>query len=108
MDVEAADLLRDGCAGALGKVSHDNMGTLFGKRTALARPIPLAAPVMTATFPSSLPGMVILRWYLVLEASPSQAPVETKTFLSSVNASRASGPSSRPIPDRLKPPKGVQ
>src|SRR5689334_19504151 len=31
-----------------------------------------------------------------------------KTFLTSVNASRASGPSSRPSPDRLNPPNGVQ
>ena len=31
-----------------------------------------------------------------------------KTFLTSQNASRASGPSSRPIPDCLTPPKGVQ
>ncbi len=31
-----------------------------------------------------------------------------KTFLVSVNASGASGPSSRPRPDCLKPPNGVQ
>ena len=31
-----------------------------------------------------------------------------KTFLVSVKAVRASGPSSRPSPDCLKPPKGVQ
>src|SRR5258708_17785253 len=31
-----------------------------------------------------------------------------KTFLVSVNASTASGPSSRPRPDCLKPPNGVQ
>src|SRR5271170_3256077 len=34
--------------------------------------------------------------------------VEMKTFLVSVNASGASGPSSRPRPDCLKPPNGVQ
>src|SRR5215471_7114042 len=31
-----------------------------------------------------------------------------KTFLTSVKASTASGPSSRPRPDCLKPPNGVQ
>src|SRR5215469_725626 len=31
-----------------------------------------------------------------------------KTFLTSVNASTASGPSSRPRPDCLNPPNGVQ
>src|SRR5580692_5619809 len=31
-----------------------------------------------------------------------------KTFLTSVKASSASGPSSRPSPDRLNPPNGVQ
>ena len=40
--------------------------------------------------------------------SDDQLPVATNTFFSSVNASRASGPSSRPIPERLKPPNGVQ
>ena len=31
-----------------------------------------------------------------------------KTFFTSLNASRASGPSSRPMPDCLAPPNGVQ
>ena len=31
-----------------------------------------------------------------------------KTFLTSLNASSASGPSSRPMPDCFTPPKGVQ
>ena len=34
--------------------------------------------------------------------------VAMKTFLTSVNASSASGPSSRPRPDCLNPPNGVQ
>src|ERR1700722_11512054 len=34
--------------------------------------------------------------------------VEMKTFLTSVNAFGASGPSSRPSPEALNPPKGVQ
>jgi hypothetical protein len=34
--------------------------------------------------------------------------VAMKTFLVSVKASRASGPSSRPRPDCLKPPNGVE
>ncbi len=33
--------------------------------------------------------------------------VDIKTFFRSEKASRASGPSSRPIPDCLKPPNGV-
>ena len=63
-------------------------------RRAVSRPIPLAAPVMTATRPSNLPA--------------TQTSVEMKTFLTSVNESRASGPSSRPSPDCLKPPNGVE
>src|SRR5215475_8459309 len=39
---------------------------------------------------------------------PNQLSVAMKTFLTSVNASSASGPSSRPSPDCLKPPNGVQ
>src|SRR6185437_10400062 len=39
---------------------------------------------------------------------PHQSSVEIKTFLVSVKASGASGPSSRPRPDCLKPPNGVQ
>ena len=39
---------------------------------------------------------------------PHKASVEMNTFLVSVNASGASGPSSRPRPDCLKPPNGVQ
>ena len=40
--------------------------------------------------------------------SPNRQSELMKTFLTSLNASRASGPSSRPIPDCLTPPKGVQ
>ena len=38
----------------------------------------------------------------------SYASVLMKTFLTSVNASSASGPSSRPMPLALKPPNGVE
>ena len=52
----------------------------------------------------------------VLEAAARVAPSSTsrfsrsamKTFLVSVNAASASGPSSRPSPERLKPPNGVE
>ena len=67
-------------------------------RRTVARPMPEQPPVTTATLPSSLPAMVI---------SP-HASVLMKTFLTSVNASSASGPSSRPMPLALKPPKGVE
>src|SRR4051794_3526575 len=62
-------------------------------RRAVSSPMPLAAPVMTATRPSNLPV--------------TQTSVAMKTFLTSVNESRASGPSSRPSPDCLNPPNGV-
>ena len=51
-------------------------------------------------------GMVISD--RMVDGRGDQEPVAMKTFFSSVNASRASGPSSRPMPERLKPPKGVQ
>ena len=66
------------------------------RRRAEARPMPLAAagddgdPVL-----QSVQGWL-------------QSSVAMKTFLVSVNASRASGPSSRPRPDCLKPPNGVE
>ena len=66
-------------------------------RRTVARPMPEQPPVTTATLPSSLPAMVL-----------SYASVLMKTFLTSVNASSASGPSSRPRPDCLKPPNGVE
>ncbi len=74
------------------------------KRRTVASPMPEHPPVTTATLPSSRPAMSLLR---------SVEPVETqscamKTFFSSVNAFGASGPSSRPRPDCLKPPNGVQ
>ena len=46
---------------------------------------------------------------LAADALPSaQSSVLMKTFLTSVNESSASGPSSRPRPDCLKPPNGVE
>src|SRR5262249_30568975 len=53
------------------------------------------------------PDTVICR-AAVRPHSPVPYSVEMKTFLISVNASTASGPSSRPRPDCLKPPNGVQ
>ena len=44
----------------------------------------------------------------VLRSVRVQPSVLMKTFLVSVKASSASGPSSRPSPERLKPPKGVE
>ena len=64
-------------------------------RRAVALPMPLPPPVMTTVRPV----------YLSTMAQPS---VEMNTFLTSVNACSASGPSSRPRPDFLKPPNGVQ
>ncbi len=47
--------------------------------------------------------------YLAVETSGhGHSFVEMKTFLVSVNANGASGPSSRPRPEDLKPPNGVQ
>ncbi len=61
------------------------------KRRAVARPIPLPAPVITATLPASRPAGALIGYSFV----------EMKTFLVSVNASGASGPSSRPRPEDL-------
>ena len=63
--------------------------------SAVALPMPLPPPVMTTT----------RSVYLSTMGQPS---VEMNTFLTSVNAWSASGPSSRPRPDFLKPPNGVQ
>lgn len=61
---------------------------------AVARPMPLPAPVMTAVRPvrrrQMFPESVVMS---------VQASVPMKTFLVSVKAARASGPSSRPSPD---------
>ena len=64
------------------------------RRIAVALPIPLPPPVMTAVRPS--------------KRCTAQSSVARKTFLTSVKWCRASGPSSRPRPDFLNPPKGVQ
>ena len=66
-------------------------------RRAVASPMPLPAPVTTATR-SMQPSLHDLTSVSVL----------MKTFLVSVKACSASGPSSRPRPDCLKPPNGVQ
>src|SRR5258706_11361719 len=73
-------------------------------RRALARPMPLPAPVMTATRSCRRCMAGSLRCSL----SAGIQSVAMKTFLVSVNASGASGPSSRPRPDCLNPPNGVQ
>src|SRR5436189_6243640 len=65
-------------------------------RLTAARPIPDAPPVTTATLSFS-------RWVKSIQFSP----IAKKTFLVSVNDRGASGPSSRPSPDCLNPPKGV-
>src|SRR6185437_11113676 len=71
-------------------------------RRALANPIPLPAPVMTAT--RSCKRCMCA----TPELLANQLSVAMNTFLTSVNASSASGPSSRPSPDCLNPPNGVQ
>src|SRR6266545_1245656 len=63
------------------------------KRRAVASPMPPPPPVMTDTRPSS---------------RAIHASVSMKTFLTSVKAATESGPSSRPRPDCLTPPNGVQ
>src|SRR5580693_7401299 len=82
-------------------------------RRALARPMPLPAPVMTATRSSNrriMPAPPYRPTLLPASRCPplGHSPVAMKTFLISVNASGASGPSSRPRPDCLNPPNGVQ
>ena len=71
-------------------------------RRTVARPMPEQPPVMTATLPCDASCHVLV---LLLVTSSQWA---MKTFFSSVNACGASGPSSRPRPDCLKPPNGVQ
>ena len=77
----------------------------LANRWAEAKPIPLAPPVMSAVRPTSRRQMTSDMQFLQVRANQS---VAMKTFLVSVKASGASGPSSRPSPERLKPPKGVQ
>ena len=76
-------------------------------RWTVARPMPEQPPVTTATLPSRRPDMSVLLLG-VGEVVRACAQWAMKTFFSSVNAFGASGPSSRPSPDCLKPPKGVQ
>ena len=110
----AATVLVAWLAGALSRLP-ERIGTIastaaIGAATILLAGM-LAAPVMTATLPSSLPAMWIslqpseMRVKCVVTDRQS---VEMKTFLTSVNESSASGPSSRPMPLCLKPPKGVE
>ena len=69
------------------------------KRRTVASPMPEQPPVTTATRPCD----ASCHWWFL-----SRRQSAMKTFFSSVNAFGASGPSSRPRPDCLKPPNGVQ
>ena len=87
------------------------------KRSHMARPMPLAPPVTTATRSDQAAGvagsvslMSLLSCVLQCGRAAGRAVYSElmKTFFTSLNASSASGPSSRPIPDCFAPPKGVQ
>jgi hypothetical protein len=63
----------------------------------VARPMPLPAPVTTAVRPTSLRQT----GFVGVSVMVGQASVLMKTFLVSVKAASAPGPSSRPSPDCL-------
>ena len=69
--------------------------------------MPLAAPVMTATFPSSLPGMVILRCY-VSSLEPASGAGGDEDVLDLCERLEGVRPELASEAGRLKPPKGVQ
>ena len=76
-------------------------------RRAVAIPIPPVPPVMTATRPArrSVISLLFITRLCCVDGDGYKA---MKMFLVSVKAASASGPSSRPRPDCLKPPKGVE
>ena len=91
-------------------VSRSPMTTVApssANRRTVARPMPLHPPVTTATLPANLPVMLSSSAFSASSVSASVLSVRQsvlmKTFLTSVNASSASGPSSRPEPGLLEP-----
>ena len=95
--VGAADLPATRAPLASSRSAMTTVAPSCANRRTVASPMPEQPPVTTATLPSSLPAMV----------QPSRrayaSSVLMKTFLTSVNASSASGPSSRPMPGSLEP-----
>ena len=109
MDVHPADLFSDGRARIVGEVS-DNDVSSFEREPDGTRAADAAGRARDDGYLAFEPSRHGLSPIVGGEEdrSDDQLPVATNTFFSSVNASRASGPSSRPIPERLKPPNGVQ
>ncbi len=90
------EALAHGAADAAGAAGDDadRVPRAGGRRDRMDSAAPVASVVSL---------MAILRAVLRLGQSELM-----KTFLTSLNASSASGPSSRPMPDCFTPPKGVQ
>ena len=114
VDVEAADLVGDRAARLVGEIGDHDVGP-FAREPDGAGPADAARRASDDShlaLESSRHGHSPIVGVEQACSAPAPAPalqlVAMKTFLSSVNASRASGPSSRPRPERLKPPKGVQ
>ena len=97
-DELAVDLLRGGGAGIGVDVDAHHAGALAGE-AAHGREADAASGAGHHRDPV---GQTI---HLILRTQESDAK---KTFLTSVNECRASGPSSRPRPDCFMPPNGVQ
>ena len=77
----------------------------------MARPMPLAPPGDDAHpifEPAGVEGRGLAHGSPPYGVAGCPYSELMKTFLTSLNASSASGPSSRPIPDCFTPPKGVQ
>ena len=94
--VQPADLLGRRAAALVVDVDDDDLGALLGEPAGGREPdaAPAAGDDRGAVLPAVQPS--------------GQSSVLMKTFLTSVNESRASGPSSRPRPDCLNPPNGVE
>ena len=78
-------------------VDRDDHGSLGGQPPGAGQPDPAARP--------GDDGDPVLQ---ALHLVTAHSSVEMKTFLMSVKDASASGPSSRPSPDCLNPPNGVQ
>ena len=83
--------------------AHTTCAPSEANRRAVASPMPLPAPVITAVRPTRR-----RHTSFCLRHCRDHSSVLMKTFLVSVKAAGASGPSSRPSPDCLNPPNGVQ
>ena len=115
--VEPAELVGDVRAARVVHVADHHVGALGGEPASRRQPDPAAAtgdhggPPGQPTLGHASSFVIDIQAFHAPVARPTGPGGQVsamKTFLTSVNASSASGPSSRPMPDCLKPPNGVE